>query len=86
MSLSRYLVLTRRTADFEPAVLAPHRAFLAALRAQGRIELSGPFTDGSGGAYLLRAESLERARELVAADPLAISAAASISVHEWTAT
>ena len=91
MNALRYLVLARRTAALDAAIPGPRREFLAALRAQGRIELSGPFSDRRGGAYLLRAESIEEARRLVAADPLAMSGAAAstkirASIDEWSAT
>jgi len=49
------------------------------------VELAGPFADRSGGAYVLRADSLEQARALVAADPLAASGSALVDVREWTA-
>jgi uncharacterized protein YciI len=89
MSISeqrRYLVLAMRTPAFDASVIEPHRRFLDVLRAQGRLELTGPFTDKSGGAYLLRAGSLAEANAIVAADPLATSGASRISVHEWAAT
>ena len=47
----KYLVLTLRRADFDHAVLPKHYAFLEQLRSEGRLEQSGAFTDGSGGAY-----------------------------------
>lgn len=84
--LRRYLVLAMRTPDFDAQLIEPHRRFLARLRDEGRIELDGPFTDRSGGAYLLRAASLVEANEIVAADPLATSGASRLSVHEWAAS
>ena len=83
---NRYLVLAMRTPAFDASVIEPHLRFLDALRAQGRIELTGPFTDKSGGAYLLRASSLAEAAAIVAADPLAQSDASRLSVYEWAAT
>ena len=80
-SSHRYLVLVMRTPSFDASVIEPHRRFLDALCAAGRIELPGPFTDESGGAYLLRAASLAEATAIVAGDPLAMSG----SVHEWAA-
>ncbi|MHB1248730.1 MAG: YciI family protein [Polaromonas sp.] len=47
----RYLVTTIRTPQFQPAVIDAHYAFLDQLGRQGKLELSGPFTDESGGAY-----------------------------------
>ena len=85
MASLRFLVTALRTPAFDPAVLAPHRAFLDALRTRGALELAGPFADRSGGAYLLRADSLAQARAIVAADPLAASGGALIEVREWSA-
>lgn len=81
----RYLVLTLRTPAFDASQIEAHRRFLDALRAAGRLELQGPFTDQSGGAYLLRAGSLDDARTIVARDPLVTSGSARASIHEWAA-
>ena len=81
---TRYLVLAMRRPSFDDAVIAPHKAFLDDLRARGLLEMTGGFGDGSGGAYLLRnVASLEDARAIVAADPLALQHASDLIVHEW---
>jgi uncharacterized protein YciI len=82
----RYLVLVMRLPAFDAAVIEPHRRFLDELRADGLLELQGPFTDKSGGAYLLRATSLARANAIVARDPLVTSGASRVCVYEWAAT
>ena len=81
----RYLVLALRTPRFDPAVLAPHREHLARLRAGGQLELAGPFADGSGGAYLVRAGDLDAARAIACSDPLHVSGASQLTVYEWSA-
>lgn len=78
-----FLVLAMRGPDFDPAVIGPHRDFLDDLRARGRLRLAGGFGDGSGGAYVLRADNLEEARALAAADPLHVSGASRLTVFEW---
>ena len=83
--MNRYLVLAMRKPGFDPAVMEPHHAFLDRLRAQEQLELTGPFTDGSGGAYLLRAESLEAALAIVHADPLHVTGSSEMTVREWNA-
>ena len=83
--MSRYLVTLMRTPDFQTDQLEPHRAFLDQLRGQGSLELAGPFTDGSGGAYLLQAESLDAARAIAFADPLYRSGSSRVTVLEWDA-
>ena len=83
-TVTRYLVLAMRRLDFDDAVIEPHRLFLGDLRARGLLEMTGGFGDGSGGAYLLRnVESLEEARAIVAADPLALQQTSDLVVHEW---
>jgi len=83
--MNRYLVMVMRRPTFDPAAVPLHREFLEALRAQGRNELSGPFGDKSGGAYLLRAESLDEARAIAHRDPCHTSGGWEITLHEWLA-
>lgn len=83
--MNRYLVLLVRRPQCDPAVVPLHRGFLEDLRAQGRNELSGPFGDKSGGAYLLRAESLAEALAIARRDPAHTSGGWDITVHEWLA-
>ena len=80
---TRYLVMAMRQPGFSDEVIAPHLAFLDALRAGGKLEMTGGFSDKSGGAYVLLAASLEEARALVAADPLATSGSSVVTVYEW---
>lgn len=84
--MNRYLVMVMRRPSFDPAVVTLHRAFLDALRAQGRNELSGPLGNGSGGAYVLRAESLEEAASMAHRDPCHTSGGWEVTVHEWLAS
>ena len=72
-----------RTVHFSDEVIAPHLAFLDALRADGKLHMTGGFSDKSGGAYVLDASSLEEAQALVATDPLATSNASVLTVYEW---
>ena len=81
--MSRYLVILMRKAHVDPAAVSAHRNFLADLHAQGRNEMHGPFGDGSGGAYLLRANDLDEALAIVQRDPASISGGWEITVREW---
>ncbi len=84
--MKRYLVLAMRRPDFPADVIEPHRAFLAQLRAADQLELTGGFSDGSGGAYLLKnVGSLDEARALVVRDPLVLRETSDITLHEWDA-
>lgn len=83
--MNRYLVVLHRKPSVVAEVVAAHLAFLESLRTEGRLELSGGFSDKSGGAYILRAESLADAQALVERDPAKTSGSWDISVHEWLA-
>jgi uncharacterized protein YciI len=83
--MNRYLIVLMRRPPLDPAVVPLHLAFLEALRQRGQVELSGPFGDESGGAYLLRAETLDDALAMVHDDPAYRSGGWDITVHEWLA-
>ncbi len=52
----KYLVMTIRGQHFDPDAVPAHYEFLDRLRAEGALEQAGPFTDRTGGAYVLAAE------------------------------
>ena len=84
--MNRYLVLVMRNPGFDTRLVPAHREFLGNLRAQQRIELAGGFGDASGGAYLLRAASLDEARAIAERDPLHVEHASIVTVYEWNAS
>ena len=81
----KYLVLTARSSEYSPEVIPAHYRFLDDLRDRSLLEEAGPFTDKSGGAYVLRADSLEEAQRLAEQDPLALRNCSKITVYEWDA-
>jgi uncharacterized protein len=81
----RYLIITIRTPQFLPSVIDEHYAFLDRLRRQGILELAGPFTDKSGGAYLIKTANLDEARALAFSDPLHTTNSSVVTVYEWNA-
>ena len=81
----RYLIMAMRTAEFPQSVVEPHKAYLAELRAKGLLELAGPFTDKSGGAYVISADDLEAARAIAFKDPIHTTGASVLTVYEWDA-
>lgn len=83
--MNRYLVVLIRRPDVDPAVVPLHKQFLEDLRSQGRNEMSGPFGDQSGGAYLLRATDLAEATDIMQRDPAYTSGGWNITLHEWHA-
>jgi uncharacterized protein YciI len=80
---NRYLVMAMRKPNFSDEVVAPHLAFLDALRVEGKLEMTGGFSDKSGGAYLLNVASLTEAQAIAAEDPLSTSGSSSLTVYEW---
>ncbi len=83
--MKHYLVLAIRTPDFDDNVVAPHLAFIEQLRADGLLHMTGGFTDGSGGAYVLaNVGSLAEARAIAARDPLSLSGSSLLTIHEWS--
>lgn len=83
--MPRYLVMTLRTPQFDPAVIEPHYAHLDRLRERGMLELFGPFADKSGGAYVIRARDMEEACAIAHSDPVHVSGSSKITVYEWSA-
>jgi uncharacterized protein YciI len=81
----KYLVLTIRKPQFDAAFVPAHYDFLQSLRDRGLLEQAGPFSDRSGGAYVIRADSIEVARELADGDPLHIHDCSEVTVREWDA-
>ena len=79
----RYLVMTMRTPQFQPCVIEAHQAYLERLRLSGNLEMSGPFTDKTGGAYLIRAANLEEAKALAHSDPVHTTKSSVVTVYEW---
>ena len=72
--------------DVRDAVRPEHRAYLARLRAEGALHVSGPFVGGEPGAMLIfEAPDAERLAELLAADPFAREGlVAHTDVREWS--
>lgn len=83
--MQRYLILTLRTEQFDSAVIEPHYAHLDRLRERGVLELSGSFGDKSGGAYLIRAKTMDEARAIAHSDPVHASGSSRVTVYEWNA-
>ncbi|WP_245839168.1 YciI family protein [Nocardia donostiensis] len=86
MRVRKYLVMVMRTPRFDPSVVQPHQQFLAELREQGRLQETGRFTDNSGGAYILLADSLDQARDIAFTDPAHTTGASELTVYEWEIT
>ncbi len=83
--MQRYLVMVMRRPHFDPAMVQPHKDFVEGLRAGGRLEMTGPFSDKSGGAYLMLANDMDEAMAMAHEDPAHVSGGWHITVYEWQA-
>lgn len=77
--------MTFRKPSFKVSVVEGHYAFLSQLRANGILELAGPFTDKSGGAYIIKAENFVQAKKIAFEDPLHLTDSSEVTVYEWKA-
>lgn len=80
-----YLVMAIRTPQFQQSVIDAHKEYLARLKAEGLLELAGPFTDKSGGAYVVSAKDLAAAQAIALDDPVHTSGSSTMTVYEWNA-
>lgn len=60
-----------------------HLDFLQKLKDEGKLVLAGRFTDGKGGAYILRAGTLEEATEMAKRDPYHSQGLRSFVIRGW---
>ncbi len=71
------------------AALPAHLAYQAELEAKGALAFAGPMSDETGeemagmGMIIYRADSLESAKALAAADPMHQSGARSFTLRRW---
>jgi uncharacterized protein YciI len=63
--------------------LLEHRRYMLHLYRQGVLKLAGPFSDNSGGAVVLEAQSDREADAVVVADPAVTSHIFLYELHPW---
>ena len=81
-----YLVVTTRRPNPRQDIIDAHYVYLEELRGQGKLFIWGPFTDKSGGAYVLQnINSLAEAEEIVARDPIIATQTSDAIIREWKA-
>ncbi|MFN2745168.1 MULTISPECIES: YciI family protein [Bacillus] len=81
--MKKYLLMTTRTENFNDQYVPAHYEFLDRLKAENRLDMFGPFSDASGGAYLIRAKSLKEATEIGHSDPIVESGSSTLVIKEW---
>lgn len=86
-----YVVLSKGGATPERlgAVLPEHLEFMIGLEKRGLLFASGPLTTAPGqpvgdGLTVLRASSMDEARDIAAGDPFVTSGIRTFEVREWT--
>ncbi|MEO0831055.1 MAG: YciI family protein, partial [Pseudomonadota bacterium] len=91
LALELYVALSKPAKEPERVknVLPEHLAYIAKLETEGVLAFAGPMSDETGenmegmGMIVLRAESMEQARALAAADPMHESGARSFVLRRW---
>jgi flavin reductase (DIM6/NTAB) family NADH-FMN oxidoreductase RutF/uncharacterized protein YciI len=80
----RYVItLSRTDMPMTEALVRRHVAHLQELDRLGRLVLCGPFKDHLGGMLIVRAGSLEEARDIAEADPFVREGAETFALREW---
>lgn len=83
--MKQFLVITQRKPSFTGNSIEGHRSFLQKLRNDHVLIVAGGFQDQTGGAYVIEADSLEAATEIINADPMKMEAEAIYTIKEWNA-
>lgn len=63
--------------------LRAHGGYMKQLYDAGQLTHGGPFTDNSGGLSIIRADDLEAAQAILAADPAIIDGVFVATLHPW---
>jgi uncharacterized protein len=79
----KYLIFTIRKLQFNMDYVSAHYEYLDRLKSETILEQFGPFTDKSGGAYLINAPSLDVAQKIAFSDPLYINDCSDFKIYEW---
>ncbi len=77
--VSRLLVDRDRLTPFRDS----HQAYMAKLKAEGKLRMAGRFTDGRGGMYILFADGLPAAKKLADGDPYHSNGLREYELREW---
>jgi uncharacterized protein len=64
--------------------LRDHGRYMFGLHQKKAMKAGGPFTNGTGGAALIEAESLAAAQAIVDADPAIVTKVFVAEVHAWS--
>jgi uncharacterized protein YciI len=81
----RYVILLTKTpaANRNDAIIRRHVEYLRDLDRQGKLVLCGPFLDYEGGMVVVKAASVDEAKELAACDPFVREGHRTFEVRTW---
>ena len=63
--------------------VSPHQEYVRQLIARGHKAKTGYWAEFGGGMLIFEADSLEKARQIVAQDPLIANNCVDYELHEW---
>ena len=66
-----------------PEIIARHIEHLRKLDDAGKLVLAGPFEDCPGGMVIVRADSLDAAKQIAASDPFVSEGVRTFEVRTW---
>jgi uncharacterized protein YciI len=81
--VSYFLLMTTRTNKFDSNDIQGHYDHLEKLKKEELLEMYGPFSDTTGGAYLIKAASLDEAIKIGNSDPLIQNGSSTLTIKEW---
>jgi uncharacterized protein len=82
-SVSYFLLMTNRTNKFDSNDIQGHYDHLEKLKKEELLVMYGPFSDATGGAYLIKAASLDEATNIGNSDPLIQNGSSTLTIKEW---
>ena len=83
--MPEFVVISQLAVDREKLTpfRSSHQAYMAKLKAEGRMRMAGRFTDGRGGMYILVADDLPAAKRLADDDPYHSNGLRGYELREW---
>ena len=79
----RYAIILKKIKDFTPEIINEHVAHIRTLDEKGVLEICGPFLDHPGGMVVIKASSIEEAKEIAESDPFIKNGFESFEIRTW---
>jgi len=83
--MSNYIVVSNRIIEKEVNEIyrSAHLDYLTQLKKSGKLKMAGKFSDGSGGMYILEADSFNEAIEMADTDPYHSNKFRKYTLKQW---